>query len=171
MGFQVYASAYRGYTPNSGWTTESVLVPDSQDLLDYAIKDAAEKCSRSGRSLPTKKVFVFGWSMGAAVALQLALARSESIAGLVLMCPWTSLREETLTFLAPTTYALLPWIWLADSWESKYTISSLPLDIPVAVMSALEDEVIAPSQHRAVFEASQAQQKWWLPVVGAYHNS
>lgn len=160
--FQVYTTAYRGYAPNSGFVTQAGLTKDAEDLLDHALNTTHG--SLEGR------VILGGWSMGAGVASQLAAARPESIAGLILFSPWSTLREESLNIAAPLSYLLYPWIWLSEVWDSMAAIASLPAEIPVAIVSAGSDHVIPDWEHRKVFDASKALQKWWLPVPGAQHQ-
>jgi len=162
--FKVHTFAQRGYSPNQGWTSQGAVIADSSDLLDSVLNSTVETGGRRGR------VIIGGWSMGAGVALQLAAARPEHVAGVVVFCPWKSLKFETLRIFAPVTWMLWPWIWLVEPWDSRAAIASLPAEIPVAVVSAEKDQVISPDQHRTIFEASNAKQKWWLPARGASHQ-
>lgn len=159
--FQLFSTAYRGFKPNSGFVTQAGLTKDAQDFLEHALNSTHG--SLDGR------IILGGWSMGAGVAIQLAAAMPEHIAGLVVFSPWSSLREETLNIWGPISHLLYPWIWLTEVWDSVAAVSSLPADIPVAVVSAGSDMVIKPWEHRKVYEASHALQKWWLQTPGANH--
>lgn len=159
--FQLFTTAYRGYSPNHGWVSEAALTSDASDFLDHALNSTHG--SLDGR------VILCGWSMGAGVASQLAAARPESIAGVILFSPWSTLREETLNVAGPLSHLLYPWLWLSQVWNSVGAIASLPKDIPVAIVSAGHDMVIHNWEHRKVFDASKATRKWWLPVPGANH--
>lgn len=161
--FQVFTSAYRGYSPNSGWVSQAALTKDAEDLLDHALNTTHG--SLDGR------VILGGWSMGAGVASQLAAARPENIAGVALFSPWSTLRQESLNIAAPLSYLLYPYIWLSEVWDSMAAIASLPADIPVAILSAGADQVIPSWEHRKVFDASRALQKWWLQTPGVPHQA
>lgn len=160
--FQLYTTAYRGYEPNSGYVTQRGLTKDASDFLDHALNSTYG--SVDGR------VILGGWSMGAGVALQLAAARPENIAGVIVFSPWSTMHTEVLNIAAPLSYLLYPYIWMSYVWDSLAAISSLPEDIPVAVVSASADKVIHSWEHELVFNASKASRKWWLPVPGAQHN-
>lgn len=160
--FRTFHTAYRGYTPNSGWVTQAGLTNDAIDLLEHALK--------SSHGSPDGRVILGGWSMGAGVASQLAAARPDRIAGLVLFSPWSTLRQESLNIAAGLGHLLYPWIWLSEVWDSVAAIASLPPDIPVAIMSAEGDHVIPSWEHRMVFDASKAIKKWWLSTPGAQHQ-
>jgi len=159
--FQLFSTVYRGYKPNSGFVTQDGLTKDAQDFLDHALNSTHG--SLDGR------IILAGWSMGAGVALQLAAARPEHIAGVVVFSPWSSLRTETLNIWGSISHLLYPWLWLTSPWDSLAAISSLPADIPVAVVSAGGDMVIHSWQHREVYDAAAASHKWWLQTPGANH--
>lgn len=159
--FQLFTTAYRGYAPNDGFVTQSGLTKDAEDFLDHVLN--VTDAGSDGR------VLLGGWSMGCGVALQLAAARPEKIAGVIVFSPWSTLRTESLHIAAPLTYLVYPWIWLSQTWDSVAAIASLPADIPVAVLSAGHDLVIKSFQHRTIYEASKASKKWWLPTSNAGH--
>lgn len=160
--FQVYSTAYRGYSPNNGWTSQAALRSDTQKFLDHVL--------RSTNSTHEGRVILAGWSMGAGVAMQLAAARPEKIAGLLLFSPWSTLREEILDIAAPVSHLLQPYVWMADLWDSVAEMASLPKEIPVAVLSPDNDQVIKRWQHRKLFDACRAFKKWFLPTPMAEHQ-
>lgn len=159
---RAFTTAYRGYYPNVNWiTTQREVVADAQRLLDHALSVAPGNV--------TGKVLIAGWSMGAGVAMQLAAARPEAVAGLLVIAPWSSLRTETLNVLAPVSYALWPWIWESDRWDSVAAAASLPPELPLAVLSSGADTLIRPWQHRRVYDAAPSSRKWWLQTPSASH--
>jgi pimeloyl-ACP methyl ester carboxylesterase len=167
FSFQVFTAAYRGYAPNSGWITQQAATSDAEDLLDFVLKSRHEHAD--GR------VFIGGWSMGCAVTLQLAAKRPEAVAGIVLFSPWSTLHHEAMDIARPLTYLAWFWLYTLDVWDSVAAMSSLPADMPVAVVSANSDEVIGPWQHRKVYEAACAggqtcKDKWWLSTPGVGHT-
>lgn len=157
-GFQAFFSPYRGYPLNPGWGSERTMVADAEELLDFAINESGHD-----------RIAVVGISMGAAVATHLVARRSEHVAGLLVVSPFSSLHLEVLVFHAPWTYLIWPWIWTVDVWNSLHHIATLPEDLPVAVLSSQADEIIPPEQHQALFDACSSRVKWWLPIAGARH--
>merc|ERR1739848_256895 len=94
MCLQLYTSTYRGAADlggtgevlNPGPTNEKTLVADASDLLSYALRNTS---SSQGKAL------VAGWSMGAGISWQLAITRSDSVAGVLTIAPWSTLWEES----------------------------------------------------------------------------
>lgn len=162
---EVYSSSYRSYTPNDGKgsPTESTVVDDAEALLDIAI--ASPSGVRSGG-----KVIILGFSLGCAVSLELAARRPEAIAGIILASPWSSLWAMCLTIWAPVSYAFVLWLWLADRWDSIANAAALPLDIPVAILSPLEDEVVPHDMHKEVYDALKTSRKWFMTTESAGHG-
>jgi len=159
--FQLFTTAYRGYAPNSGFVSQPALTKDAEDFLDHVLN--VTNGSHNG------KVILGGWSMGSGVAMQLAAARPERIAGLIVFSPWSSLKEESINIAVPLSYLLYPWIWLSWTWDSVAAMASLPAEIPVAVVSAGNDKVIPNWEHRKVFASSNAKRKWLLETPSAGH--
>jgi alpha-beta hydrolase superfamily lysophospholipase len=162
---EVYASSYRSYTPNNGTgsPTESTVVGDAEALLDVTLDTASG--ARSGR-----KVLIVGFSIGSAVALELAARRPEAVAGVLLASPWSSLLNMELTIMSPYSYAFALWLWTSDVWDSLGHASSLPPEIPVAILSPQSDTVIHPEMHRDVYDELQTPTKWLLETPLAGHE-
>lgn len=160
LRFQVFNAAYRGYTPNRGFTRQRAIGADADDLLQAVLQMTGEE-----------KVIVIGASMGAAAAAQLAASRPQQVAGLLVAAPWSSLWRMTLIIRIPWSYALAPWLfWISDHFDSCKAVGSLPTQgMPFAVLSPEEDNLIPPLQHRQVFDSGRAEVKWWLPAPGARH--
>lgn len=167
-----FTSSYRGYPPNNDniddWASRRALTSDGTDVIDFALKKITGKT--------TGKVIVAGWSLGSAVSLQVAAANPHRVAGVLLLAPWSTLKEETDAFIENfggsfARIALSPWKWAMnlDPWDSVRAVSFLPAEMPIAVVSPLQDEVIPSTQHRAVYAASPANDKVFVPVPGACH--
>lgn len=144
---EIFSFSYRGYPPNNGssWRGQSKIVADAEALLDSVLKTDVGGGKQGAEA--DGRVIVGGWSLGAAVALQLAARRPESVAGLVVVSPFDSMWSMALYVFG---YYLSPWIWVSDHWDSLGAAQSLPEDIPVAVLSAGMDMEIPPFMHRHV---------------------
>ncbi len=143
---------YRGYGRSEGVVSEQGTYRDALASYDY---------------LPTRtdvdpaRIVVFGQSLGAAVAVELALQRKAQ--GLILEAPFTSIRE-----MAQVAY---PWLpigrWLATKYD---TLSkSADLKTPLLVLHGDRDEIVPIDQGRRVFEAAPGP-KTFYPITGAGHN-
>lgn len=159
--FQVYSASYPSYSPNEGWPSKANTVADGVDLVDYALSQA---------NSTTGRVIVGGTSMGCAVTLQVSMERQNHVAGIVLHSPYSSFSKVIQEYRPPWTYLPTPWLWIADRWDSMDAAKSLPEEIPLLVLSSGDDKVIPPSQHQAVFEASDANLKWFKMVAGTEHK-
>lgn len=63
MGFNVLAPEYRGYNGLSGVPTEASVAADARAAYDYL---------RTSERVPPERIVIFGWSLGAAIAVDLA---------------------------------------------------------------------------------------------------
>jgi pimeloyl-ACP methyl ester carboxylesterase len=63
MGFNVLAPEYRGYNGLTGVPTEASVAADARAAYDYL---------RTSERVPPERIVIFGWSLGAAIAVSLA---------------------------------------------------------------------------------------------------
>jgi fermentation-respiration switch protein FrsA (DUF1100 family) len=107
------------------------------------------------------RIVYFGESLGAAVAVGLAVQRPP--AALVLRSPFTSLAD-----VAAVHY---PWLparrLLLDRYPSIERIASV--SAPVLVIAGDRDDIVPASLSRRLYDAA-AEPKRWLLVPGAGHN-
>jgi uncharacterized protein len=149
-GFDVLLLDYRGYGGNPGSPTEDGLAADAR---------AAHRHLVAVCGLPPARLVLFGESLGAAVATRLALERP--VAGLVLRSPFTSLAD-----VGAKHYPFLPVrALLRDRFPIRDTIGAVT--VPVIVVAGGADEIVPPTQSRAVAAAGGGL---YLEVAGARHN-
>lgn len=84
LGLTVLMLEYRGYGRSTGKPSERGFVQDAQTGLDY-LKERAETSS--------KKVLVYGQSIGSAVAIQLVAKNQDAVKGLIVENTFTSMRK------------------------------------------------------------------------------
>jgi hypothetical protein len=137
MGLGVLHFDYRGYGASEGRPSE---------LATYADAEAAYEWLTRARGVPPERIVFYGESLGAAVAIELALRRPA--AALVLEAPFTSLPA-----VGAHHYPFLPVRLLA---RNRYdNLAKVPrLDLPLFVMHSPEDRVVPFAMGRAVFEAA-----------------
>lgn len=117
-GTGVLVASYRGYGGNPGSPSEAGLTADADAFLALA-----------RRLQPGSKVYLFGWSLGGAVALHLA-ARTE-VDGVVTLGAFTQLRD-----VAPSVArGILP-----DRWDNLAAIARV--GEPVYLFHGTNDEVV-----------------------------
>lgn len=151
-GLAVLLLDYRGFGGNPGTPTEAGLKADARGALNYLLRRP---------DVDPKRLVYFGESLGAAVALDLAIEHRP--AALVLRSPFTS-----ATDVAQVHYWFLPVRWLLrDRFSSIDRIADLRA--PLLVVAGDRDGIVPLDQSRRLYEAANAP-KSLLVVQGADHN-
>ena len=152
MGLAVLLFDYRGYGGNPGSPTEEGLAADARAATGYL----------AGRpEVDPARLVYFGESLGAAVALRLAIERPP--AALVLRSPFASLAE-----VGRVHYPVLPVSWLLrDRFDSAALAGRL--DAPLLVVAGDRDGIVPVGHSRRLFAAAP-QPKRLVVLEGADHN-
>ena len=151
-GIAVLLFDYRGYGGNPGSPSEEGLLKDAR---------AARRHVESRPGVDPTRISYFGESLGAGVAVQLALEHRPR--ALVLRSPFTS-----LTDMARHHFPFLPVrLLLKDRFPSIDLIARV--DAPILGITAAHDSVVPAEQSRRLFEAAK-EPKRLLVVEGADHN-
>ena len=144
---------YRGYGASGGSPSERAFYSDAALIYDDATK------------LPrvdSRRIFVFGRSLGSGVAVHLASERH--VAGVILVTPF-----DSLVSVAKSHYP-----WLPVRWLLKYRFDSLALApairVPLLCLVAEHDRVVDPS-HAARLVAAWGGPKRELALAGTDHNN
>jgi uncharacterized protein len=151
-GLAVLLFDYRGYAANPGRPTEAGLAADARAAVAYlAARPEVD---------PARLVY-FGESIGAAVALRLAVERPP--AALVLRSPFASLAEVGRRYY--------PWLpvsrLLLDRYDALGRVGRLAA--PLLVVAGERDRVIPVAHSRRLFDAAP-QPKRFVLLPGAGHN-
>ena len=148
-GFGVLLLDYRGYGDNPGHPTADGLALDARAAVEWV-----------RQRVPEKDLVYFGESLGAAVAIELAL--SDPPAALVLRSPFTSLADLAGVH-SPFPVAAL----LRDRYPSIDRIGRV--GTATLVIAGSEDSVVPLDQSRAIFEGAPHPKKLVI-IAGANHN-
>lgn len=147
-GLAVLLVDYRGYAGNPGRPSQSGLAADARAAH-------ADLSARVG----VDRVVVFGESLGAAVAVD--LAREVEPHAVVLRSPFTSLAD-----VGRVHYPYLPVrLLLRDRFDVLETVTDV--DVPVVVIAGEDDSIVPPEQSRRVADAAGAE---LVLVPSAGHN-
>lgn len=151
LGLAWLAVDYPGYGESGGSPSEAALIEAAEGGLEEL-----------GRRFPGRPLAVCGWSLGAAVAAQLAARRPDRLDRLVLLSPWTTLPE--------LAGALFPgWMVRLLLRERYDTLAAAPeLELPALVIHGGADRIIPVEHGRRVAAALPAAR--WIEVPGAGHN-
>jgi uncharacterized protein len=147
-GHSVLLFDYRGFGGNPGQPAEEGTAADARAARAWLAKQPG-----------VEKIVYFGESLGAAVALGLAV--EEPPAALILRSPFTSLHE-----VAVVHYPVLPRL-LADRYPSIDRIRSV--HVPVMVIAGDRDDTVPEEMSRRLYDAANEPKKFVL-VPGAGHN-
>lgn len=154
-GYAVVLAEYRGYMGLGGKPTYKGVQLDAE---------AAYEMVRSRLGVDSSRIAYFGYSLGSAVAAELALKHEPTT--LLLQAPFTSAREMAPRVISPPL-ALAFRLISRVHYDTRSAVAAI--DAPVWVVHGTRDGVIAVEMGRAVFAA--ARRKGELLIVDdAQHN-
>lgn len=151
IGFDVMLFDYRGYGRSSGSPSEAGTYRDAR---------AARAALVCRPDVDPGRLFYLGESLGAAVALELALEHPP--AGLVLQSPFTSVRD-----MARAVYRVIPRVVVPDAYPSLRIIGGLRS--PLLVLHGADDDLVPITQGRALHDAAPGPKRIEV-FTGARHN-
>ena len=153
IGLSVFLFDYRGYGRSQGRPSEEGLYQDAIGAYDYLTRT---------RMIRPERIVLFGRSLGAAVAGE--LAAQKPAAALILESPFPSVEA-----VAKFHYGGLPVHWLLGA-EFRL-IDRLPhLSLPKLIIHGDRDDIIPLELGRRVFEAAKSPKEWYV-IQGADHNN
>jgi fermentation-respiration switch protein FrsA (DUF1100 family) len=152
LGLSVLIIDYRGYGRSEGRPSEAGIRKDARAAWRWLTEAAAAEPG---------EIILFGRSLGAAVAAE--LAREVEPGAVLLESPFRSVPE-----MAQSAYPFLPGRWLAR-FEHATEDYVREINAPVLVIHSEDDEIIPFSHGQAVYEAAR-QPKALLRIRGG-HNT
>jgi fermentation-respiration switch protein FrsA (DUF1100 family) len=153
LGLSVFLFDYRGYGRSHGSPSEEGLYEDAFGAYDYLTRT---------RMIRPERIVLFGRSLGAAVAAE--VASHKPAAGLILESPFPSIEA-----VAKFHYGGVPVHWLISA-EFRL-IDRLPqLSLPKLIVHGDQDEIIPIELGRQVFEAAKPPKSFYV-IKGADHNN
>jgi uncharacterized protein len=155
LGFAVLGIDYRGFGRSSpGLPSETLAYEDARAAWDWL-----------AREQPQSPRYVFGHSLGGAIAVHLASEVSDA-RGLMVEGSFTSI---------PDVVSQFKWGWLpvgpliTQRFESAQRIARLR--VPVLVVHGSEDQLIPPALGRALYEQAPQPKRFVLVEGGSHHNT
>ena len=155
LGFSVLGIDYRGF----GRSSEQL---PSEDL---AQEDAQAAWQWLARHQPQAPRYLFGHSLGGAIAVRLA-AEVDDEAGLIVEGGFTSIPDVVSSF---------KWGWLpvgpliTQRFDAAARIASV--GAPVLVVHGSEDTLIQPALGQALYERAASPKRFVLVEGGSHHNT
>jgi dipeptidyl aminopeptidase/acylaminoacyl peptidase len=149
-GLNVMAPEYRGFGGVAGSPTENGLQTDASAAYDYL---------RNTRRVKPQSIVIYGWSLGAAVAVDMA-SRTPPAALMLEGAP------ASLVDLTGRRYPFFPLrLFMRSSFDSIRKIGSIPA--PVLFLHSVEDELIPISEGRRLHQAARGA-KMFVELHGGH---
>ena len=154
MGFTVLAVDYRGYGKSGGeFPSEIQVYEDAEAAWIYLVQE---------RHVDPRKTFIYGHSLGGAIAIELALRHPEA-AGLVVESTFTSIPE-----MAKTVYWMFPTDWLLN--QRFDALAKVPmLRVPALFVHGTADSEVPYTMSEQLFVAARGP-KWLTLIPGGGHE-
>jgi fermentation-respiration switch protein FrsA (DUF1100 family) len=152
LGLNVLIFDYRGYGESEGKPSEKGTYLDVQAAWDYLLEE---------RRVPPEEIIIFGRSLGAAIAAE--LASQHPSAGVILESAFTSVPDKAAS--------LYP--WLPVRLLSRYRYNTLDnverITSPLLVVHSREDDII-PYAHGEQLFAKASDPKQFLELRGRHND-
>ena len=150
LGLNVVAPEYRGYAGTPGVPTEAGVEADGRAAYDYL---------RSRLDVPADRIVVFGWSLGAAVAVD--VAAHVPLAAVILEGAPSSLVD-----IGQMRYPYMPIrLLMRNPFESIRKIGAV--GAPKLFLHSPEDTIVPIEEGRKLYEAAPAP-KAFVEVNGGH---
>ncbi|TAG82700.1 MAG: alpha/beta fold hydrolase [Burkholderiales bacterium] len=154
LGFTVVAVDYRGFGKSTSETPAE----------DKAYEDAEQAWKWIAQRYPDRPRYIFGHSLGGAIAIELASRVTDEKGTLV---------EGTFTSV-PEVFKTMKWGWLPVGWLITQRFDSQKkvreIGSPLLVVHGTEDRVIPLELGRKLYD-SAAQPKRFVSVEGGSHHN
>lgn len=145
---------YPGYGRSEGTPSEAGC---------YQAARASYHWLRQAKQVPGAGIILYGVSLGAAAALELAV--SEDHAALVLLSPFLSIPD-----MAQQMFPIFPARWLCrNRFDNASRIKNY--HGPLFIAHGTEDEAIPFAHGKKLYELAPSANKLFLSVEGADHNN
>ena len=179
MGYNLLMIDYRGYGKSTGGEpSETKVYEDAESAWDYLTK-RIDAMPRAGASKPgsvlrrtsakqqagaSRRVFIYGHSLGGAIAIELASHHPEA-AGLIVESTFTSMAE-----MGKREYGYLPVTWLLNQYfDSLDKVSKLK--IPVLYIHGTMDTLVPYTMSERLYEKTPQPRYLTLIKGGGHGNS
>lgn len=156
LGYNVLLADYRGYGKSTGGKpSEKKVYEDAEAVWQYLIKR---------RDVKPGKTFIYGHSLGGAIAINLAVHHPEA-AGLITESTFTSMRA-----MGEKDYGFLPIGYLLNQrFESLQKIPELK--IPLLIIHGTWDKKVPVGMGRQLYAAAHTPKQLLLIEGGEHNNS
>ena len=156
LGFSVLLIDYRGYGRSQGsFPRESKVYQDAVAAWDYL---------HNKQKIPSGQIFIYGHSLGGAIAVDLA-AKKSGAAGLIVESSFTSIQDMVAL---KKMFSIFPVdLILTQRFESSKKLSNLKM--PVLFIHGLNDSTVPAFMSRNLYTLAPEPKKL-VTIPNAGHN-
>lgn len=159
LGFSVLSIDYRGFgCSDGGFPTESTVYRDAQTAWNYLVGD---------RGVLPEEIVIYGYSLGGAIAIELAKGQQIKPAGLIIEGSFTSMRDM-VDYRHPRLNIFPIDLLLRQKFDSLSKLRAL--SIPLLFIHGLDDDDVPAYMSQQLFDAA-SEPKQLLMVPGAGHEN
>ncbi|MFC1667361.1 alpha/beta hydrolase [Candidatus Omnitrophota bacterium] len=151
LALDVFIVDYRGYGRSNGRPSEMGLYKDAQAAYNYLVSE---------RRVSSEHIILYGESLGGAVAVDLAGAKT--VKALITECAFSSTHD-----VARAVYPFLPAFFVSSKFDSVKKIKNIK--IPKLIIHSQNDEIIPFEQSIKLFKMSPEPKKHLVLIGG--HNT
>jgi len=156
MGYNVLLADYRGYGNSTGGApSEAKVYEDAEATWNYL---------RQKKGLKSAQIFIYGHSLGGAIAIDLATHHADA-AGLIVESTFTSMQA-----MGELRYSFLPVAWMLNQrFDSLQKIAQLKT--PLLLIHGTWDKEVPVAMSQQLFAAATTQAKTLTLIAGGGHNN
>ncbi|MEG4807547.1 alpha/beta fold hydrolase [Microcoleus sp. F8-D3] len=158
LGLSVFAIDYRGYGKSQGdFPSESQVYEDAQLAWDYLVNQ---------RGINPNQIYIYGHSLGGAIAIDLAVGHPEA-AGVIVEGSFTSTRamvdfQKGLFWMFPIDFLL------TQRFDSLSKVDRLQM--PVLFIHGTADSVVPAQMSKKLFDAAPEPKQLYIVPDGGHTN-
>jgi uncharacterized protein len=158
MGFSVFLVSYRGYGKSDGtFPTEGQVYSDAQAAWTYLVEQ---------KGIDPEAIFIYGHSLGGAVAIQLAL-NNPAAGGLIVEAAFTSIADMARRI---PKYRIFPIdLIVHERFDSIEKVGQL--QIPVLYIHGTDDKLVPSEMSHELYKRTASSKQLKLIPGGGHNNS
>jgi hypothetical protein len=158
MGFSVFLVSYRGYGKSDGtFPTEAQVYSDAQAAWTYLVEQ---------KGIDPEAIFIYGHSLGGAVAIQLAV-NNPAGGGLIVEAAFTSIADMARRI---PKYRIFPIeLIVHERFDSIKKVSRL--QVPVLYIHGTDDKLVPHEMSRELYKCTTSAKQLKLISGGGHNNS
>lgn len=158
LGFSVFLVSYRGYGLSDGqFPSEEQMYADAEAAWNYLVKQ---------KRIEPNRIFIYGHSIGGAVAIDLAV-RQPDAAGLIVEATFTSIFDMARL---KYRYRLLPvGLIVEQKFDSQKKVGHLK--VPVLFIHGTKDVLVPPEMSLRLYEKTLSPKRLTFIEDGGHNNS